>query len=134
MTSSLDRQTPKAGLILFGHGARDPRWAEPMERLRERLTASVPQVSVELAFLELMEPSLPAAAARLLATGCDRIVIVPIFLGQGGHVRRDLAALVQSLRDEHPGIDVRCALAVGEDAAVLDALAAYCLKTLEPSN
>jgi sirohydrochlorin cobaltochelatase len=126
--------TSQVGVILFGHGARDPRWAEPMERLRERLTASVPQVSVELAFLEVMEPSLPAAAARLLATGRERIVIVPIFLGQGGHVRRDLAALVQSLRDEHPGIDVRCAVAVGEDDAVLDALAAYCLRALESSD
>jgi sirohydrochlorin cobaltochelatase len=132
MTSSLDQQAPKAGLILFGHGARDPRWAEPMERLQARLAATVPDIPVELAFLELLEPSLPSAAARLLATGCDRLVIVPIFLGQGGHVRRDLAALAQSVRDAHPGVDVRCAMAVGEDDAVLDALAAYCLKTLDP--
>src|SRR5437016_5131344 len=116
------RAPSKAGLILFGHGARDPRWAEPMERLKERLATSAPEVAVELAFLELLEPGLPEAAARLLATGCDRIVIVPIFLGQGGHVRRDLAALAQSLRNEHPGVEIRCALAVGEDDAVLDAL------------
>jgi sirohydrochlorin cobaltochelatase len=31
-----------------------------------------------------------------------------------------------------PAVDVRCALAVGEDDAVLDALADYCLKTLDP--
>ena len=121
----------KVGVILFGHGARDPRWAEPMERLRERFVISAPEVSVLVAFLEVTEPSLPVAAARLIANGCARIVIVPVFLGQGGHVRRDLAALVQSLRDENPGVDVRCAVAVGEDDAVLDALAAYCLQVLE---
>ena len=122
----------KPGLILFGHGARDPRWAEPMERLQTRLAAAIPDIPVELAFLELLEPSLPSAATQLLAAGCDRLVIVPIFLGQGGHVRRDLAALAQSVREAHPGVDVRCARAVGEDDAVLDALAAYCLETLNP--
>lgn len=25
------------GIVLFGHGARDPRWAEPFERLAARL-------------------------------------------------------------------------------------------------
>jgi sirohydrochlorin cobaltochelatase len=122
----------KSGLILFGHGARDPRWAEPMERLQTRLAAAVPDTPVELAFLELLEPTLPSAAAQLVATGCDRLVIVPIFLGQGGHVRRDLAALAQTVREAHPSVDVQCALAVGEDDAVLDALTAYCLKTLAP--
>ncbi|OXH83150.1 cobalamin biosynthesis protein CbiX, partial [Burkholderia multivorans] len=24
------------GIVLFGHGARDPRWAEPFERLAAR--------------------------------------------------------------------------------------------------
>ena len=90
----------------------------------------MPQTPVELAFLELMEPNLPASATRLVTAGCDRVVIVPVFLGQGGHIRRDLAALVQTLRDEHPAVDIDCALAVGEDDAVLDALAAYCRKML----
>jgi sirohydrochlorin cobaltochelatase len=103
-----------------------------MERLQTRLAAAVPDTPVELAFLELLEPSLPSAAAKMVAAGCDRLVIVPIFLGQGGHVRRDLAALAQAVRDAHPGVDVRCALAVGEDDAVLDALATYCLNALDP--
>jgi sirohydrochlorin cobaltochelatase len=119
-----------AGLILFGHGARDPRWAEPMNRLRERLTASSAGIAVELAFLELMSPDLAQAAERLISRGCERIAIVPIFLGQGDHVRRDLASLVQQLQARHRDIEFDCAPAVGEDDRVLDVMASYCLDAL----
>ncbi len=45
------------GIVLFGHGARDPRWAEPFERLAARLRgAPSPAAHVTLAFLELMTP------------------------------------------------------------------------------
>jgi sirohydrochlorin cobaltochelatase len=120
-----------AGLILFAHGARDPRWADPLLQLKQRLGVRAPALPVVLAFLELMRPDLPSAAATLVGQGCTSICVVPIFLGQGGHVRRDLGALLQTLRDAHPGIEVRSAAAVGEDAAVLDALAEYCLRTLD---
>ncbi len=50
----------KHGMILFGHGARDPRWAEPFERLAAKLRAQRSD-PVALAFLELMTPDLPTA-------------------------------------------------------------------------
>ena len=119
-------------MILFAHGARDPRWAEPLYRLRERLGKALPGVPVVIAFLEFSEPDLPRAATELLAAGCGSLCIVPIFLGQGGHVRRDLAALVDALAARHPGVDIHCAGAAGEDDAVQDALAAYCVAAFAP--
>ncbi|KWK18157.1 cobalamin biosynthesis protein CbiX [Burkholderia stagnalis] len=115
------------GIVLFGHGARDPRWAEPFERLAARLRAAAPAASVSLAFLELMTPSLDTAVAAQVAAGCTRITVVPVFFGQGGHVRRDLPQLVDACRAAHPGVEIRCATAVGEDDGVLDAIARYCL-------
>ena len=40
------------------------------------------------------------------------------------------ASLVERLREQHPGVDIHCAEAIGEDAAVIEALAAYCLRSL----
>jgi len=48
-------------LILFAHGARAASWAAPFERLRALVQARAPEVPVSLAFLELMEPRLPAS-------------------------------------------------------------------------
>lgn len=119
----------KHGIVLFGHGARDARWAEPFERLAAKLRAARgADAPVVLAFLELMEPSLVAATAELAAQGCGAITVIPVFFGQGGHVRRDLPQLIDACRAAHPAIDIRCATAVGEDDAVLDAIVGYCLQ------
>ncbi|RQS76252.1 cobalamin biosynthesis protein CbiX [Burkholderia sp. Bp8963] len=125
------------GIVLFAHGARDPRWAEPFERLAARLraargvdAAASPASFVSLAFLELMTPSLDTAIAAQVAAGCTRITVVPVFFGQGGHIRRDLPQLVDACRAAHPGVEIRCATAVGEDDGVLDAIARYCLDQL----
>jgi sirohydrochlorin cobaltochelatase len=118
------------GIILFGHGARDPRWAEPFERLASKLRALRDDRPVSLAFLELMSPDLPSAVAAQVAQGCDAITVVPVFFGQGGHVRRDLPEIVEQCRATHPGVAISCATAVGEDEAVLDAVAGYCLRQM----
>ncbi|WP_261539048.1 sirohydrochlorin chelatase [Burkholderia multivorans] len=119
------------GIVLFGHGARDPRWAEPFERLAARLRAAGSAAQVSLAFLELMTPSLDVAVAAQIAAGCTRVTVVPVFFGQGGHVRRDLPQLIDACRAAHPGVEIRCATAVGEDDGVLDAIARYCIDELE---
>ncbi|WP_250525636.1 CbiX/SirB N-terminal domain-containing protein [Caballeronia sp. GAWG2-1] len=117
----------KHGIVLFGHGARDPRWAEPFERLATRLRAGRDE-PVALAFLELMTPDLPSAVTQLAKEGCDAVTVVPVFFGQGGHVRRDLPAVIETCRAAHPSVAIHCATAVGEDDAVLDAVAEYCLR------
>jgi sirohydrochlorin cobaltochelatase len=117
-------------LVLFAHGARAASWAAPFERLRDLTAARVPGVPVSLAFLELMEPRLPAEVARLAAAGIDEVTVVPVFLGQGGHLLRDLPLLVDQLRIDHPGVAVKVAGAVGEDPVVLAAMTDYCVGAL----
>ncbi len=117
-------------LILFAHGARDPKWAEPFRRLQRITQAQVPDVKVELAFLELMSPRLPELVRDLAQGGCMDIAVVPVFFGQGGHVLRDLPLMVEQLKTENPGLSLRTAAAVGEDADVLNAIARYCISTL----
>jgi sirohydrochlorin cobaltochelatase len=120
------------GLVLFGHGARDVRWREPFERLADKLRAmrasNGEAAPVTLAFLELMEPDLPTAVGQLAAAGCDVITVVPVFFGQGGHIRKDLPEIIERCRALQPAVEIRCAVAAGEDEAVLDALAQYCLR------
>jgi sirohydrochlorin cobaltochelatase len=109
-------------LILFGHGARDSRWREPFDRLVSLWKAQHSDVQVELAFLELMQPSLAEAIASLVNSGATDIVVVPVFFGQGGHLRNDFPILLESCQREFPGARLSATPAVGEDAAVLQAI------------
>jgi len=121
----------RQGLILLAHGARDPRWREPFDRLVERVRAKRPALAVRLAFLELMTPDLLLAGEELIASGCDALLIVPIFFGQGGHVREDVPALVEVLRKRWTGVAVSVSRTAGDDSAVVEALASFCIHELD---
>ena len=112
-----------SGLLLFAHGARDPRWALPFEDVAARIRRQDPALAVRLAFLEFMQPALRDAGADLAAQGCTRVDIVPLFLGAGGHVRKDLPALVDELTATHPGVAWRLQPAIGEVDSVVEAMA-----------
>lgn len=122
----------KAGLILFAHGARDPAWASPFEAVAARVRQARPDAEVRLAFLELMTPSLPEAGAALAAAGCTQVAVLPLFLGAGGHVRKDLPRLVDALRAAHPDMTFELHGAVGENPAVIAAMAEAAARTLQP--
>jgi sirohydrochlorin cobaltochelatase len=77
-----------------------------------------------------MEPRLPQHVAQLAAQGITSITVVPVFLGQGGHVLRDLPLILEEMRLAHPGMAIRAVGAVGEDPDVLRAMTDYCLSSL----
>ncbi|TBO34061.1 cobalamin biosynthesis protein CbiX [Aquabacterium lacunae] len=114
------------GILLFAHGARDPNWAIPFQRtqalLAEQPTAHG-KVPVELAFLEFMQPDLIEGGDRLVKAGCTEVTVVPLFLGAGGHVRKDLPELMSQLQARHPDVAWRLAPAVGETDTLVQALA-----------
>jgi sirohydrochlorin cobaltochelatase len=112
-----------SAVVLFAHGSRDARWREPVEAVARRMVALRPDVSVACAYLELVAPDLPTAAAGLIADGARALRVVPLFLGMGKHVREDLPKLVDDLRTAYPDVTFSLASAVGETPEVVDLLA-----------
>ena len=115
------------GILLFAHGARDAAWARPFEAIAAHMRTQHTDGPVALAYLELMQPGLPEAVEALVRAGCQAITVVPMFLGAGGHVRRDLPALMERLRADHPGVQLRSTCAIGESDTVNRALASAAL-------
>ena len=112
-------------IVLYVHGARDARWAEPFLRLRERVAAKVPQRVVAIAFLDYMSPDLATAVRQLSAQGVAHIRIVPMFFGRGGHLRDDFPKQLEAARAVASGITFEVTEAAGESDAVLEALATF---------
>jgi sirohydrochlorin cobaltochelatase len=119
--------SPTCGIVLFAHGARDPRWAEPFHRLIAKLHRRRSDVPAQLAFLEHMEPDLETAIGRLAAKGVERVTLLPLFMGRGGHLRRDLPDIVARACAVHPGVTVRTTEALGEVDGLLEAIAGWVL-------
>ena len=113
----------KTGLLLFAHGARDARWALPFESVADAVRSKRPAQPVRLAFLEFMTPDIRTAAGELVADGCDQIDVLPLFLGAGGHVRKDLPPLLDELRATHRQVTFTLHPAVGEAPGLVAAMA-----------
>lgn len=117
------------GIILFGHGSRTIEYVRPFERIRDAMLTRQPQAMVELGFLELTRPSLDESFECLVARGARRITVVPIFIGPGKHVLKDLPQLAANAMDRHPDLEITLASPVGEAPEVIDAMASFALET-----
>jgi sirohydrochlorin cobaltochelatase len=112
----------KEGLVLFAHGSKDPEWSRPFERIALSLDKRLPAVAVALGYLE-HGPSLEEAVAALVAKGALAIRVVPLFLGQGGHVKEDLPRLVAAAGASRPAVKIILERSIGEQEAVVEAIA-----------
>jgi sirohydrochlorin cobaltochelatase len=115
------------GLLLFAHGARDPAWALPFEAVARLCAQRQPHRPVALAFLEFMDPGLVEAGVELAGQGCAAVDIVPLFLGAGGHVRKDIPGLLDELARRFPAVHWRLRSTVGEADVVIEAMAQVAL-------
>ncbi len=82
-------------------------------------------IEVELAFLELMKPTLSEAVDTLVESGCRRVKIAPLFMAQGAHLKRDLARLMTDVRARHGEIELSLLPALGEVDSVIDAMSTW---------
>lgn len=117
-------------IVLFAHGARDPRWAQPLRKIQRAIVRKKPGTAVALAFLEIMEPPLADAIARLVAAGHKRITVAPLFMAQGGHLKRDLPKILDAIRGDHPGTEIALLPAIGDVDAVLEAISDWLVSAM----
>lgn len=76
-----------------------------------------------LAFLELMQPSLPECAAALYADGVRNLRVVPVFLGVGGHLKDDLPRIAADIRAKFADLAITVEPPIGEQPDVISAIA-----------
>ena len=121
----------RRAVILYAHGARDPRWAEPFEHLLRRLRERRPELPAVLAFLDYLDPDLKSAAQAFAAKGITSIRVVPLFFGRGGHLREDFPKQLTSVKAALPHVQFEVIEAAGEAPQVIEALTDFALSGLE---
>jgi sirohydrochlorin ferrochelatase len=110
-------------LLLIAHGSRQDEANADLYQLAAEVRRLGQYALVEIAFLELAEPTIPRGAARCVAQGARRVILLPYFLSAGVHVRRDLAGLRAELAEEYAGIEFRLAEPLGPHPLLLEIVA-----------
>lgn len=111
-------------IILIAHGSRRQQANQEVETLAQRLAQRLKgdYGAVRPAFLELADPSIPAAIDQCVAEGARRLILLPYFLSEGRHVSEDIPALVAERRERYPAVEIRITSYLGQSELVLDAL------------
>ncbi len=88
----------KPGLLVLSHGAPQAEWNEPVldfvDQVREMNEEEKVFHEVEGAFLEFAQPDAAAGVAALEKAGCDRIIVVPLFIAPSSHSLFDVPAVL----------------------------------------
>ena len=119
------------GIVLFAHGARDPEWAEPFARIRDRVRSSRPEYPIEIAYLEVMAPTLDEAIASVIGEGAMAVTIFPLFMAQGAHLKKDLPRILDAIRAGHPHIPISIEPPIGDVPEIVEAIAGWILARAE---
>ena len=85
-------QFPAPALVAVAHGTRDQAGVAEIERLAGLVRQARPDLEVRLCWLELAEPLLRDTLPCLAGP----VVVAPLLLSTGYHVKTDLAAVVGS--------------------------------------
>ena len=93
-------------LIVFAHGSSIETANEAVRQVSAEMARQGEYTLVETAFLGGGKPDLAGAVESVVASGADKIVILPYFLTLGLHLQRDLPDLIAAARERHPGISI----------------------------
>jgi sirohydrochlorin cobaltochelatase len=119
----------KKAIVLFGHGARNPAWARPMEAIAVSMRTQT-DLPVRLAFLEFIKPSLADVCNELAEAGVTIIYVMPAFLAGAGHLMNDLPGLLDGIKSTHPTLEILQHAALGDRLDVIQAISASFLGDL----
>lgn len=78
------------GVLLIGHGTRDPVGTSQFFELGERLSSRLAPIPVEACLLELQPPTIPEGWQRLIDRGVVRVHAAPLLLFAAGHAKSDI--------------------------------------------
>lgn len=97
----------KTGVMVCGHGSRDPDAIGEFELVAAGLKGRLAGVAVETGYLEFARPIIRDGLEALKARGATRILAVPGMLFAASHVKNDLPWEINSFGAANPDIELR---------------------------
>lgn len=107
----------KRMLLIVAHGSRRAASNDEVRALAARLRAiQHPDIGdIEVAFLELAEPSIADGLEACVRKGAQEIVLFPYFLAAGTHVANDIPEEIAAFCAKH--LDIKVSLTAHLGAA-----------------
>lgn len=108
------------GVLLVGHGTRDPNGTRQFFELSDRLSDSLPGIPMEAALLEFQQPTIPEAWDSLHRRGVRHVHVAPLLLFAAGHAKQDIPDEIGSCQESTPGMTFDQSRPLSRHAAILE--------------
>lgn len=112
----------KTGVIILAHGSRLKQANGMIKNIVEMVKRRLSIKEIMQAYLQFSQPTLAEAVADLTGAGCERIIVIPFFLFEGNHVRRDIPKALEKEKAKFPNIDFTYAKNLGQDERLSEIL------------
>jgi sirohydrochlorin ferrochelatase len=89
MDTNSSSKTVRIGVLLIGHGSRLPYGKDVFSKLAEMYKENS-NYPVEVGYMNISKPSIPAALNKLAKEGVEKIIVTPVFLAHGVHTKHDI--------------------------------------------
>lgn len=109
----------KTGLILLSHGSRLPEAQITLQRLIAQVKTDSDFDYLLGASLQFNQPDLSTAMVEMASAGMEKVVIVPLFLCMGVHMKKDIPNLLQEERAKHPHMEIVMTGNIGADQKLI---------------
>jgi len=116
----------KTGYIILAHGS-NAAVGEANEiafQIAAILRQKTDNALIETAIMNRASglPGLKDGVERLIAVGVDKLIIAPLFLAGGTHIREGIPQEIAQLQAQHPQVPIRLAEPLGADPRLADIL------------
>ncbi|QGU00246.1 Sirohydrochlorin cobaltochelatase CbiX(small) [Candidatus Syntrophocurvum alkaliphilum] len=110
----------KEGIILLGHGSRRKEANEEIRQITELFKKNNNDKVYETAFLSNAKPDMEEAADILVSKGIEKIVMMPVFLVEGIHIKEDIPEVIEKLKNKYPNIEFLIAKHIGPHPSLVN--------------
>jgi sirohydrochlorin cobaltochelatase len=107
------------GILICGHGSRDPEGVDGFKELVRLLKLRYPDRVVDYGFLEFSHPVYAAAVERMYVAGVREIIAIPAILFAGGHAKNDIPYEMNSLQSQYTDLKIRLGKHIGITPSIL---------------
>ena len=108
----------KNALFVLGHGSQ----AQEADEIFFQIVEQVKKIShfelIGMGSLQISKPSFEEGIEVLIQQGAEKIVIVPMFIFLGNHVKFDIPEKLEELKEKYPKINFVMANHIGADPRI----------------
>ena len=118
------------GILLCGHGSRDPRAVEEFINVVNKIKFRLPTIPVAFGFLEFNRPIISEALDQLRNAGVEKVIALPAMLFAAGHTKNDIPAVLNKYSREN-GLSIQYGRELGLNSLMIGAAGARLKETIE---